>query len=131
MYNIPTVFLYHIQLSPNGYGTLHSILPILTLYVLQKLINYFLILYFFPITVFVFRLSLKFFYGQITAQWQKLLLMVLTAQSTNLRWYSYKFKGVCLQDKVSVCIQTGWIVWKKGPYPYSAPLTSKLYKNAW
>jgi DDE superfamily endonuclease len=33
------------------------------------------------------------------------------------RWYSHKFKGPGLRYEVGVCIQTGWIVWKNGPYP--------------
>jgi hypothetical protein len=33
------------------------------------------------------------------------------------RWYSHKFKGPGLRYEVAVCIQTGWIVWKNGPYP--------------
>jgi DDE superfamily endonuclease len=33
------------------------------------------------------------------------------------RWYSHKFKGAGLRYEVGVCIQTGWIVWKNGPYP--------------
>jgi DDE superfamily endonuclease len=33
------------------------------------------------------------------------------------RWYSHKFKGPGLRYEVGICIQTGWIVWKNGPYP--------------
>jgi hypothetical protein len=33
------------------------------------------------------------------------------------RWYSHKFKGAGLRYEVWLCIQTGWIVWKNGPYP--------------
>jgi hypothetical protein len=33
------------------------------------------------------------------------------------RWYSHKFKGPGLRYEICICIQTGWIVWKNGPYP--------------
>jgi DDE superfamily endonuclease len=33
------------------------------------------------------------------------------------RWFSHKFHGAGLRYEVGVCIQTGWIVWKNGPYP--------------
>lgn len=33
------------------------------------------------------------------------------------KWYSHKFKGPGLRYEVGVCIQTGWIIWKNGPYP--------------
>jgi DDE superfamily endonuclease len=33
------------------------------------------------------------------------------------RWYSHKFKGAGLRYEIGVCLQTGWIVWKNGPYP--------------
>jgi hypothetical protein len=36
------------------------------------------------------------------------------------RWYSHKYKGPGLQYKIAVCIQTGWVVWKNGPYPCAA-----------
>jgi DDE superfamily endonuclease len=32
------------------------------------------------------------------------------------RWYSHKFKGPGLRYKIGICIQTGWVVWKNGPY---------------
>jgi hypothetical protein len=32
-------------------------------------------------------------------------------------WYSHKFKGPAVRYELGVCIQTGWIVWKNGPYP--------------
>jgi hypothetical protein len=38
-------------------------------------------------------------------------------QEFSSRWYSHKFKGAGLRYKVALCIQTGWIVWKNGPYP--------------
>jgi hypothetical protein len=36
------------------------------------------------------------------------------------RWYSHKFKGAGLRYEVGISIQTGWIVWKNGPYPCGA-----------
>jgi hypothetical protein len=33
------------------------------------------------------------------------------------KWYSHKFKGPAVRYEVGVCIQTGYIVWKNGPYP--------------
>jgi hypothetical protein len=33
------------------------------------------------------------------------------------RWYSHKFKGAGLRYELGISIQTGWIVWKNGPYP--------------
>jgi hypothetical protein len=35
----------------------------------------------------------------------------------NKKWFSHKFKGPALRYEVGVCIQTGYIVWKNGPYP--------------
>jgi hypothetical protein len=32
-------------------------------------------------------------------------------------WYSHKFHGPALRYELGLCIQTGWIVWKNGPYP--------------
>jgi hypothetical protein len=32
-------------------------------------------------------------------------------------WYSHKFKGPGVRYEIGLCIQTGWIVWKNGPYP--------------
>ena len=31
-------------------------------------------------------------------------------------WFSHKFNGPALRYEVSICIQTGWIVWIKGPF---------------
>lgn len=36
------------------------------------------------------------------------------------KWYSHKFKGAGLRYEVGLCIQTGHIVWKNGPYPCGA-----------
>jgi DDE superfamily endonuclease len=36
------------------------------------------------------------------------------------RWFSHKFKGAGLRYEIGICIQTGWIVWKNGPYPCGA-----------
>lgn len=35
-------------------------------------------------------------------------------------WFSFKFHGAGLRYEVGICIQTGWIVWVKGPYPCGA-----------
>ena len=35
------------------------------------------------------------------------------------KWYSHKFHGPGLRYEVGVCIQTGWIVWRNGPFPCS------------
>jgi hypothetical protein len=32
-------------------------------------------------------------------------------------WFSHKFKGPGVRYEIGLCIQTGWIVWKNGPYP--------------
>jgi hypothetical protein len=33
------------------------------------------------------------------------------------RWFSHKFKSAAVRYEVGICIQTGWIVWKNGPFP--------------
>jgi hypothetical protein len=38
-------------------------------------------------------------------------------QPFHRRWFSHKFKGPGVRYEVGVCIQTGYIVWKNGPYP--------------
>jgi len=32
------------------------------------------------------------------------------------RWYSHKSNGPGLQYEIGICIQTGWIVWRNGPF---------------
>jgi hypothetical protein len=33
------------------------------------------------------------------------------------RWYSHKFKGAGLRYEIGIAIQSGWVVWKNGPFP--------------
>jgi hypothetical protein len=33
------------------------------------------------------------------------------------RWYSHKFKGAGVRYEIGIAIQSGYIVWKNGPYP--------------
>jgi hypothetical protein len=33
------------------------------------------------------------------------------------RWYSHKFRAAGLRYKIGIAIQTGWVVWKNGPFP--------------
>jgi len=32
------------------------------------------------------------------------------------RWYSHKSNGPGLRYEIGICIQTGWIVWRNGPF---------------
>jgi hypothetical protein len=45
------------------------------------------------------------------------------------KWYSHKFKGPGLRYEVGVCIQTGMIVWKNGPYPCGTWPDLKIARN--
>ena len=45
------------------------------------------------------------------------------------RWYSHKFKGPGLRYEVGLCIQTGWVVWKNGPYPCGAYPDVKIARD--
>lgn len=44
-------------------------------------------------------------------------------------WYSHKFHGPALRYEVGVCIQTGWMVWKNGPYPAGAWSDLKIARD--
>jgi DDE superfamily endonuclease len=44
-------------------------------------------------------------------------------------WYSHKFRGAGLRYEIGVCIQTGWIVWLKGPYPCGACPDRSIAQN--
>jgi hypothetical protein len=46
--------------------------------------------------------------------------MIVEPTEFNGRWYPHKFRGPGLQNEVGLCIQTGWVVWRNGPYPCGA-----------
>ncbi len=47
----------------------------------------------------------------------------------NKKWFSHKFKGPGLRYEVSICIQTGWIVWISGPFPPGPWPDIKIARN--
>jgi hypothetical protein len=46
--------------------------------------------------------------------------MIVEPTEFSGRWYSHKFRGPGLRYEVGLCIQTGWVVWRNGPYPCGA-----------
>jgi hypothetical protein len=46
------------------------------------------------------------------------------------RWYSHKFRGAGLRYELGICIQSGWVVWKNGPFPCGLFPDTKIVKRA-
>lgn len=45
-------------------------------------------------------------------------------------WYSHKFKHAGVRYEIAVCIQTGWIVWIRGPFPCGAFNDCQIYQQS-
>jgi hypothetical protein len=45
------------------------------------------------------------------------------------RWYSHKFRGAGLRYEIGISIQTGWVVWKNGPFPCGLFPDQKIVKR--
>lgn len=45
------------------------------------------------------------------------------------KWFSHKFKGAGVRYEVAVCIQTGDIVWTRGPFPCGSWNDLKIFRS--